>query len=123
MRSLFIILIILLVSCGNRDKIPADIIGQEKMGKLLTDVLLAESFTEGYLLMDTTRTRDEHFTGELNKVLAIQKVSLEEYRRSMKFYKTRPDLYKVVIDTAYNRAQRNRDHIFDESKKRRLIVD
>jgi Domain of unknown function (DUF4296) len=112
-----------MMSCGNRDKVPDDVFGPEKMGKVLTDLLLAESFAEGYLLIDTTHTRDEAFTGELNKVLAIQKISPEEFRRSMNFYKSRPDLYKVIVDTAYNRAQRNRDHIYDEQKKLPLKVE
>jgi hypothetical protein len=112
-----------MMSCGNRDKVPADVFGQDKMGKVFTDILLAESFAEGYLLIDTTRTRDEAFTGELNKVLAIHKISQEEFQRSLSFYKSRPDLYKVIIDTAYNRAQRNRDHIYDEQKKLRLKVE
>lgn len=120
MRWVCSIIVVLLMSCGNREKIPADVFGKDKMGKVLADVLLAESFAEGYLLMDTTRTRDLVFSGELNKVLAIQKISPAEFRRSLNFYKSRPDIYKVVIDTAFNRAQRNRDHIYDEQKKQRL---
>jgi hypothetical protein len=123
MRWICIIVISILMSCGQRDKVPADVFGPDKMGKVLKDVLLAESFAEGYLLMDTTRTRDEVFSGELNKVLAIQKISPAEFRRSLNFYKSRPDLYKVLIDTAYNRAQRNRDHVYDEQKKQRLKVE
>lgn len=123
MRWFSFIMVGLLMSCGNRDKIPADVFGPDKMGKVLTDVLLAESFAEGYLLLDTTRTRDQVFSGELNKILAIQKISPAEFRRSLNFYKSRPDIYKVVIDTAYNRAQRNRDHIYDETKKQRIKAE
>ncbi len=117
------ILVLLLGSCAKKDKIPAGVLGPEKMERVMTDVLLAESFAEGYLVMDTTRTRDQIFSKELNKVLAIQKLSEGEFRRSWNFYKSRPDLFKVIVDSAYNSAQRNREYIYDDSKKKRMIME
>lgn len=123
MRWVLVIGLLMLYSCGRRDSVPSGVFSPQKMERVLTDVLLAESFAESYLLIDTTRTRDASFTGELNKVLVIQKISEADFRRSLEFYKSRPDIFKVVIDSVNARAQRNRDHIYDEQKKKRLKVE
>jgi hypothetical protein len=59
----------------------------------------------------------------LNKVLAVQDVTQDQVRKSLDFYKTRPDLFKVIIDSINARAQRNRDRIYDMEKKKRLNME
>ena len=104
----------------NRDEIPADVLKPDRMEKVITDVLMAESFAESYLLIDTSKKRDQWFTGELNKVLAINKITQDQFRRSMDYYKTRPDLFKTMVDTINARALRNRDKVYDMQSKKRF---
>jgi len=120
MKALFVILaFVSAISCVSRS-LPDGVLGREKMENLMTDLLMAESFTENYLLIDSSKTRDEWFTEELNKVLDINDVTQEQFRRSLDYYKARPDQFKVIVDSMHNRAQRNREKIFDINKKKRL---
>jgi hypothetical protein len=123
MRVMALLLMIFMISCGSNDKVPKDILEPKKMERVMTDILMAESFSESYLLLDTTKKRDVWFTGELNKVLAINQVSQDQFRRSMEFYKSRPDIFKVIIDSINAKGQRNRDKIYDIQKKARLKIE
>lgn len=123
MRLIILIMLISAFSCGRKDKVPEGVLEPAKMEKVMTDLLMSESFAESYLLIDTSKKRDEWFTGELNKVLAIQDVTQDQVRKSLDFYKTRPDLFKVIIDSINARAQRNRDKVYDMEKRKRIKVE
>jgi hypothetical protein len=123
MRLILAFFLVLLFSCGNKDKLPEGVLGTVKMEKVMTDVMMSESFVESYLLLDTTRKRDEWFTGELNKVLAIHDITQDEFRKSLNYYKTRPDLFKVIVDTINARALRNRDKVYDMKEKKRVKME
>jgi Domain of unknown function (DUF4296) len=123
MRLIILILLIFAFSCGRNDKVPEGVLEPAKMEKVMTDLLMSESFAESYLLIDTSKKRDEWFTGELNKVLAVQDVTQDQIRKSLDFYKTRPDLFKVIIDSINARAQRNRDNIYDMEKRKSKKVE
>jgi hypothetical protein len=123
MRVVALLLMFAILSCGSSDKVPKDVLEPRKMERVMTDILMAESFSESYLLLDTTKKRDEWFTGELNKVLAINHISQDQFRKSMDFYKSRPDIFKVIVDSINAKGQRNRDKIYDMQKKTRLKVE
>ena len=123
MRLTILILMIFIFSCSGKDKVPEGVLEPAKMEKVMTDLLMSESFAESYLLIDTSKKRDEWFTGELNKVLAVQGVTQDQVRKRLDFYKTRPDLFKVIIDSINARAQRNRDKIYDQEKKKAINVE
>jgi hypothetical protein len=123
MKLIILVVLIFAFSCKGKDKVPEGVLEPAKMEKVMTDLLMSESFAESYLLIDTSKKRDEWFTGELNKVLAVQDVTQDQVRKSLDFYKTRPDLFKVIIDSINARAQRNRDRVYDMEKKKRLNMD
>lgn len=123
MRLIVLVFLVLLFSCKDKDKLPEGVLGTTKMEKVMTDVMMSESFAESYLLLDTTRKRDEWFTGELNKVLAIHDITQDQFRKSLNYYKTRPDLFKVIVDTINARALRNRDKVYDMKEKKRIKME
>jgi hypothetical protein len=106
----------LFISCTSRKKIPSGIIKQEMMGEILWDVALAEEYTINYLSKDSSVSREEKVTAEFEKILLVHGVSQEKFRKSLGFYKSRPDLMKVMMDTLYTRSQRNREQIYMENK-------
>jgi len=110
---LFITLIFLGIGCKT-DTPPKNILAPEKMQSVLSDILLAESFAESYLAVDTTKKLKQLYAQELDKVMAVHKISQKEFRISMNYYKTRPDLLKVIMDTVNNRAIREKDKMFKE---------
>lgn len=113
-------LILLAVSCSRN--VPRNIIDQDKMQDVLTDVLLAEGFTENFLLLDTSKKRDEWLAGEYSKVMTIHQITQDQFRRSLDYYKSKPDVFKVIIDTVNQRGMRNRDESYQTGGKKRKKV-
>jgi hypothetical protein len=114
------VLLILVLSCTGRKHIPSGILEPEKMEKVMYDVIVAEGYAESYLYKDSSKTREEWMNGELDKVLAIHKVSQETFMKSYGFYKDRPDLFKPIADTMNEKSQRNRERVFDRTVREKL---
>ena len=108
----FLIILILGFSCSKISKVPDDIIGQEKMGTILFEIAMSEGYLENYTFRDTTVNRDSFLTIELDKVLAIHKVSQKEFLQAYKFYKSSPEIFKAMTDTIYNRSQRSPEKMY-----------
>jgi hypothetical protein len=103
-----------LAACGGQ-KLPAGVLDKEQMELVLTDVILAEAFAESYLSADTSKRLKQLYTQELDKVLAIHKVSPKDFQASIQYYKSQPEQFKVVIDTVNARAMRAKDLIFKQA--------
>lgn len=115
MRTLttVILLMVLLASCGDTKR-PEGVIPPAKMELVLMDVLLAESFSESYLTVDTTKKLPEWYGQELDKVLALHQVSQKDFLASIDYYKTQPEEFKVIMDTVNARALRTKDQVFKQ---------
>ena len=107
-------IIAVLAACGGQ-KLPAGVLDKERMELVLTDVILAEAFAESYLSADTTKRLKQLYTQELDKVLAIHKVSPKDFQASIQYYKSQPEQFKIVIDTVNARAMRAKDLIFKQA--------
>jgi hypothetical protein len=116
-------LILFCVSCSRT--VPKNIIDQDKMQDVLTDVLLAEGFTENFLLLDTSKKRDEWLAGEYSKVMAIHQITQDQFRKSLDYYKSKPDEFKIIIDSVNQRGLRNRDESYQTGgkKKKKLKLE
>lgn len=110
---------LMLLSVGCSRTVPRNIIKQDKMQDVLTDILLAEGFAENFLLIDTSKRRDEWFAGEYSKVMAIHKITQDQFRKSLDYYKSKPDVFKVIIDSVNQRGSRNRDESYQLGGKKK----
>jgi hypothetical protein len=115
LKSLTLVLLICMFSCTGRNHIPSGVLEPEKMEKVLYDVVVAEGYAETYLYKDSSRKTEDWMDGELDKVLAIHKVSQETFMKSYDFYKKRPDLLKPIIDTMDEKSRRNRERVFERT--------
>ena len=106
------VLCLLLAACSGSGRVPGDVIPIERMGVILYDIGLSEAHMENYYFKDSTRDRDSMLVTELEKVLAIHGVSAQEFRESYAFYKSRPQIFKVMVDTLQSRAQRSQDKMY-----------
>jgi hypothetical protein len=115
--TFFLFILIFGFSCSKVTKVPDDIIGQEKMGVILFEIAMSEGYLENYTFKDTTANRDSFLTVEMDKVLAIHKVSQKEFLEAYKFYKSSPELFKAMTDTVYNRSQRSPEKMYGTRPK------
>lgn len=120
MRTVMIVsmIIVMMAACGG-PKLPAGVLDKDRMELVLTDVILAEAFAESYLSADTSKRLKQLYVQELDKVLAIHKVSQKDFQTSIQYYKSQPDQFKVVIDTVNARVIRIKDMIFKQSMEKK----
>ncbi|MGB4770743.1 MAG: DUF4296 domain-containing protein [Chitinophagaceae bacterium] len=113
-----VLMMAVLAACGG-EKLPAGVLDKDRMELVLTDVILAEAFAESYLSADTSKRLKQLYTQELDKVLAIHKVSQKDFQASIQYYKSQPEQFKVVIDTVNARAMRTKDLIFKQAMEKK----
>jgi hypothetical protein len=107
-----LLIILLMNSCSQVNRIPDNIIKQEEMGTILFEIAMSEGYLENYTFRDTTVNRDSFLTNELDKVLAIHKVSQKDFLEAYTFYKSNPEIFKAITDTVYYRAQRSPEKMY-----------
>jgi hypothetical protein len=96
--------------------VPSDLLQPKEMEEVLMDMVVVDSYSDAVIGLNSRDKKTEWFSTEADKVLAIRKISKDKFLKSYDFYKGRPDLFKVIIDTLQNRTQRNKDKIYDAKK-------
>jgi hypothetical protein len=100
-----------LVSCTDKDKIPAGILPKEKMQKVLWDMILAERFRESFIKDSSKDLKAESFK-LYAQVFEVHKISKDEFIKSYKFYMSRPDIARSMFDSLSTQANRRREEIY-----------
>lgn len=99
-------------SCKNDNKIPSNMIAPNLMADILVDIAIAEGFSESYLFKDTLSKKDSVLKKEISKVLQTHNIKQQQFSKSYQFYAIRPNLYKVVMDSANARIIRGKENEF-----------
>lgn len=114
MKRLFVIFFVLFaISCVDRTGIPNDIIPMESMQKIMADIILANNYSSDYLLKDSTK-KDKVLANQdlMAIVFKIHHTTASDFKKSLNFYESRPDLSKKIFDSleAYNTRHRKDDY-------------
>jgi hypothetical protein len=110
---LTILVLILLAACTDKTSIPSNVLKQEKMEKVLWDMIVADRYATQFVMRDTTKKDVTQETFRLySQVFAVHDITREEFVKSYKFYMTRPDLSKVLFDTILQRANRLKEESY-----------
>ena len=105
-------LLLFLYSCKNDSNIPSNMIKPNIMADILVDIAIAEGFSESYLFKDTLSKKDSVLKKEISKVLQTHNIKQQQFSRSYQFYASRPNLYKVVMDSTNARIIRGKEKEF-----------
>jgi hypothetical protein len=108
-----------LLSCSRSGRIPADILNQEKMAALLFDISMSEGHIENAYFRDSAKSRDSMLKVELDRVLLIHGVTQADFLRSYQFYRSRPHLYKIMVDSLQAQNQRDQSQMYLQPGQRR----
>jgi len=100
-----IITLLLFFSCKQKTKVPDNILPADKMEKVLTDMLRADEF---YNQKQTDSATIDSFsrTNLYKAVFALHKTNKVEFRKSLNFYESHPDLLKTVLDSMHAKANK-----------------
>ncbi len=103
MRTLKLIvpLLLLLAACQrSRDRIPRRMIQPDKMQAIMWDMMRADQFLADFILnKDSTLDKKTESTRLYHQILALHKVSIEDFRESFSFYQSHPVLMKSIMDS------------------------
>ena len=108
MRAILVTLMtVCLLGCTNTTKVPDDILSKRKMEGILWDMIQAERFNALFQIKDSASTNIELEKFKLyEQVFAIHKTSKDDFIKSYKYYLSRPDMAKVILDSMTAKAER-----------------
>ena len=85
------------------------------MRKIMWDLMRADAFVTEFVMKDSTRDRKTESAILYEKVFAIHSTTQENFKKSMTFYESRPDLFKVITDSL--RSDEKRVQSYQEYKR------
>lgn len=88
------------------------VIKQDEMADVLNDIALAEGFVESYMFKDSSINKDSAVQAEIDKALQLRKITPDLFSRSYRYYRSHPDEFKIIADTANARAAKARDNSY-----------
>ena len=92
---------VILAACGEQEKyvvIPSDVLAKEKMAEVLTDIHIVEAEANLKTLPDSASTEKLSF----QKIFEKNKITKDQYEKSLKFYIDHPELLGEVYDKVLN---------------------
>lgn len=111
MPRYILLLLIVTASCSNNNKIPGDILTKSKMQVVIWDLIRADEFVSNYIWKnDSLINRMEESVRLYEKIFLIHKITKDEFRRSLSFYRQHPKLLKIIVDSLNSKEnlQRNK---------------
>ena|SRR5687768_995652 len=100
-----IIALLLFFSCKQKTKVPDNILPVDKMEKVLMDMMLADEFYNQKQI-DSATIDSFSRTNLYKAVFTLHKTNKEEFRKSLNFYESHPDLLKTVLDSLHSKANK-----------------
>jgi hypothetical protein len=112
-RLIILFFVVLFSACSNRTGIPGDIIPTDTMTMIMKDVILANEYSTAYFPKDTVR-KDKMLANQelLDGIFEIHHVTREEFKNSLHFYESRPDLNKKIFDSLTAFANRHKTELY-----------
>lgn len=104
-KLLFFVLL-LIASCSHKKEVPKDILPQEKMREVLWSMISAGEFLNAYILNDSVQKIAE-ISKTYGQVFQIHHITKEEFDRSWLYYRGRPDIMRVMLDSLSNKRKIN----------------
>lgn len=108
MRAYFPFLMFLFFySCSTTDPVPDNILPKEKMQVVLYDIFKADELANQLKNNDTIKPDLQWHTELYDQIFKLHKVSKEEFTTSFRFYQTRPDLMKPMLEALSKKSDQS----------------
>ena len=105
MKTFFAVALLLFTSCGSKTTIPKDVLPVAKMTEVLWDVLLADALVTGRYPAAGNGSKLDTSVLMYRQIATAHNTTQAQLKKSLAFYESRPDLFKIIIDTLQRRAQ------------------
>ena len=108
-----LVFFLLVIACGNKDRIPSGIIPKDSMQHILWEMIEADQYAKEMLKRDSAKSNHRGDNRKLyQEVFDIHHISREQFRESYQFYVGRPDLIKEIFDSLAAGANRRQREIY-----------
>ena len=104
--SLFLLAFCIAGSFCSNKKTPSGVLPPEKMQAVLWDLFRAGNYVTSYEMpKDSTLVREPQQIKWFNRVLYIHQVSEKQFKTSLSYYKSHPDLFARIMDSLSRKGQ------------------
>lgn len=97
--SLLFFILLLIISCSEKKKIPKEILSQPRMQEILWDMISAGEFLSGYILNKDSVNKMTESSKIYGQVLQFHHITKQEFDKSYLYYRQHPALMKVLLDS------------------------
>jgi hypothetical protein len=84
--------------------VPDDVIPVKEMTNLMWDAMLADELVYQRYPVDTSNIRFDTSIIIYQQIVAAHNTTQQQFKKSLKFYQSRPDLLQVILDSLQQRA-------------------
>lgn len=77
------------------------------------DIIRADEFVTTYIMRDTSLNKENENFKLYNQVFSIHKITENEFKKSLSYYESRPDLMKIILDSLSNKR-----YVEEQNEKR-----
>jgi hypothetical protein len=100
--SCILLLVILFFSCSEKEKKP-HVLSENKMRAVMWDMIRADQYVSDLLLKDSTRNKKDESAKLYEEIFHIHKITRVEFKKSLNYYTSQPDLFRPIIDSLAKR--------------------
>ena len=104
--------------CIRDNKIPKDVIQQNQMRTIMWDLMRADAYVTDFIMKDSTCDKKTESAKLYEKIFDIHATTRETFKKSLTFYQSRPDLFKVISDSL--RVDEKKSQQYPEEKKPKI---
>ena len=106
MKKFCLFTMVLLALLGCTDEVPEGILPPGKMQMVMWDMLQADELTAYEFTKDSTEPVVSNKLHYYQNIYQIHQISREEFRNSMEYYQSHPELLKTVLDSIQSMGER-----------------
>ena len=99
---LSIVFVLLVFSCAIKEK-KDKILPENKMREVMWDMIRADQYVTDFLLRDSTKKKKDESVKLYDQIFRLHKTTADEFKKSLAYYSSRPDLLQPIIDSLATR--------------------
>jgi hypothetical protein len=97
---------ILLISCSGKERIPSGVLPVKQMQQVMWDIVRADEMVDYYQVKDSLFKPAAKRYQFYDTIFTLHKINKDDFKRSMDFYQSRPDLLKIILDSLQKKSER-----------------
>jgi len=113
--------VFIIVSC--QSSVPKNVLPPAKMQSVMWDMMQADAMAEYYSSRDSALTDLAKHVNNYQNVLAIHKISKEDFKRSLTYYQSHPSKLKPIFDSLQTFTEKTQATDTSKKKNHPVIPD